>query len=270
MGRCIVERQASRDDVSVLDIVQRHHDALFYLGDVIDDRDVLDVLDNLGTTCILHIASLQRGVRDPSVYYKVDVEGTRAVIDAAVTASILLFPEKPFGACNEAQEVFRPGGHQVDDGLYRAYRCSQAHVQTGDNNNLFDCTYVENIAHAHGLTGNKLVPPPSYSPTMSSEPKLDPKHAMRKLNESLHRVLPPMCATTEYHHTIHGSMWTLSPYVTPAPNAESILSAFNTPFDSHELEHPFAHSRIEGQAFCIKSGGLIYCWDVTGVYDGNE
>ncbi|KAI6138819.1 hypothetical protein BKA82DRAFT_4020627 [Pisolithus tinctorius] len=50
---------------------------------------------------------------------------------------------------------------------------------------------------------------------------------------------------------VNNSVWTLGPYVTLAPNAESILSAFSTPFDSHE----------------IKFGGPFGILDFTGVYD---
>ncbi|KAI6144674.1 hypothetical protein BKA82DRAFT_4016831 [Pisolithus tinctorius] len=42
-------------------------------------------------------------------------------------------------------------------------------------------------------------------------------------------------------------MWTLSPYVTTAPNTKSILSAFNTPFNPHKVKCPVAHSRVEGK-----------------------
>ncbi|KIO00527.1 hypothetical protein M404DRAFT_29443 [Pisolithus tinctorius Marx 270] len=262
----------------MLDIVQRHHGHVsLYSGDTTDKQDMLDILERSGVTYIVQNALLQRGVRDPSVYFRGYVEGTRAINDAAITASVckliytsstgiifdstdivnvdeqVPYPEKPFNAYNDAQGVFGSRDRQI-----------------GGSRSLFDCTYDRNIVHMILLAGNELVPPPSYSSTMSSKPKLDPKCTMRKLNESLHHVLPPICATTEYHCTIHSSVWTLSPYVTPAPNAESILSTFNTPFDSHELEHPFAHSQIEGQAFCIESGGPIYCWDVTGVYNGNE
>ncbi|KAI6138169.1 hypothetical protein BKA82DRAFT_3948691, partial [Pisolithus tinctorius] len=269
IGRRTIEQLARGDTVPVLDIVQRHHGHVSLCsGDTTDERDVLDILERSGVTYIVQNALLQRGARDPSVYFRGYVEGTRAIIEAAIAAGVrrlvytssagvvfdstdvvnvderVPYLEKPFDAYNDAQGVFGSRDSQI-----------------GGSGSLFDCTYDGNIARTILLAGNELVPPPSYSSTMSSEPKLDPERAMRKLNESLHHVLPPICATTEYHRTIHGSVWTLSPYVTPEPNAESILSAFNTPFDSHELEHPFARSRIEGQAFCIESGGPIYCWD---------
>ncbi|KAI6141486.1 hypothetical protein BKA82DRAFT_3986249 [Pisolithus tinctorius] len=139
-----------------------------------------------------------------------------------------------------------------------------------DNNNLFNYTYVRNVAHMHLLTGDKLIPPPSYSPTMLSEPKLDPKCAMRKLNKPLHHVLPPICATTKHHCALYSSTLLLSPYLTPLPNAESILSAFSTPFNPHEQEHPAIYPRCGRQAFFITGGGPFSILDITGLYNEHE
>ncbi|KAI5994938.1 hypothetical protein F5J12DRAFT_410481 [Pisolithus orientalis] len=137
-----------------------------------------------------------------------------------------------------------------------------------DNNDLFDYTCVGNVARARRLTGNELVPRPSYSSTTSSEPKLGLDSVTTKSSESLYRALPPICATTKYHHTIHGSMRTLSPYVTPPPNTESILSAFSTRFDPHELMDSIVRSRSDGQAFFITNGEAFGILDFAEVHDG--
>jgi len=45
VGRHIVERLLARGDVvSVFDVVQRHHDVPFYLGNITDEQQVLDAL----------------------------------------------------------------------------------------------------------------------------------------------------------------------------------------------------------------------------------
>ncbi|KAI6141487.1 3-beta hydroxysteroid dehydrogenase/isomerase family-domain-containing protein, partial [Pisolithus tinctorius] len=256
-GRCIIEQLARGDAVPVLDIVQRHHGhASFYLEDITDEQDVLDILNKLGATYIVQNALLRRGAKDPSVYFRGYVEGTQAVIDAAIAASVhklvytssagvvfdstdimnvderVPYLEKPFNAYNDSKAqgekiVLEANGK---DGLL-TFVLRPAGVfgprdgQIGGSGSLFDCTYDGNIVCTILLAGDKLVPPPSYSSTMSSEPRLDPEGTTAKLNESLHCALPPICATTEYHC----SMRTLSPYVTPTPNTESILSTFNTP-----------------------------------------
>ncbi|KAI6152552.1 hypothetical protein BKA82DRAFT_26124 [Pisolithus tinctorius] len=166
-------------------------------------------------------------MRDLSVYYKDSVEGTRAVVDAAIAAGIyrLVYTRSAtilFDAYNDAQEAFGPGYSQV----------------ISNNHILFDYTYIRNIMCVHLLTGDKLVPPTSCSSTILSKPALDPESVTTMPSEPLHHTLPPICAKTEYHCGLHSSAQPLSPYVTSLFNIEPILSAFNTPFDPHELEHP--------------------------------
>ncbi|KIO03540.1 hypothetical protein M404DRAFT_43873, partial [Pisolithus tinctorius Marx 270] len=230
----------------------------FYLEDITDEWDVLDILNKSGVTYIVQNALLWHSAKDPSIYFKGYVEGTRAVIDTAIAAGVhklvytssagIIFDstdvvnvdkrvpylEKLFDVYNDSKAqgekiVLEANGK---DGLLTIALCPagvfgpRGH-QIGGSRGLFDCTYDGNITCTILLAGGGLVPPPSYSPTTLSKPRLDPEGATAKLNESLHRVLPPICATTEYHC----SMWTLGPYVTPPPNTESILSVHNTPFD---------------------------------------
>jgi len=80
-----------------------------------------------GTTCIIHTASPPHGAKDPSIYYKVNVDGCKAVISAAQAAGVQKlvytssagvvfdggdvvnlderapFPEKPFDAYNDSK-----------------------------------------------------------------------------------------------------------------------------------------------------------------------
>jgi len=149
VGRHIVERLLARGDVvSVFDVVQRHHDVPFYLGNITDEQQVLDALRKVsvgvlqdsshvmltltrrrqsGTTCIFHTASPTHGAKDPSIYYKVNVDGTRTIINAAIAAGVRKlvytssagvvfdghdvvnlderapYPEKPFDAYNDSK-----------------------------------------------------------------------------------------------------------------------------------------------------------------------
>lgn len=206
-GRCVIEPLVRGDAVSVLDVVQRHSGVLFCRARVADEQDVLDILNKADATYIIRNTSLRRGARNPSVYSKGCVEGTRAIIG------------------NSAQGVFRPSDYRVEDGSCRACSRSQTQIPISDNRR------------------DELVPPASCSSTTSSGPKLEPNSASVKLNESLHHVLPLTSATTEYHRMLHSSAQPLGPYVMPPLNAESILSAFNTPFNPHELKHPSSRSR---------------------------
>ncbi|KIO08067.1 hypothetical protein M404DRAFT_378733 [Pisolithus tinctorius Marx 270] len=101
LGRRAIEQLVRGDTVPVLDIVQRHHGHVsLYSGDTTDERDVLDILERSGITYIVQNALLQRGMKDPSVYFGGYVEGTRAVIEATIAAGVLPYLEKPFDAYN--------------------------------------------------------------------------------------------------------------------------------------------------------------------------
>ncbi|KAI6143648.1 hypothetical protein BKA82DRAFT_4017388 [Pisolithus tinctorius] len=105
-----------------------------------------------------------------------------------------------------------------------------------------------------------------YRSTTSSEPRLAPEGVTAKLDESLHRAPPPICATTEYHRM----MQTLSSYVAPTPDAGSILSAHNTPFDPHEPTGFVVRSRADKQASFVTGGEQIYILEATELFDECE
>lgn len=107
LGRHIVEALQKRgDNVVVLDIVQRYDDVPFYSADITDQAQVEETLRDVctfklmtrialtscnvpqsGATCIIHTASPPHGL-DPAIYWKVNVEGTKAVIAAAVAQNV--------------------------------------------------------------------------------------------------------------------------------------------------------------------------------------
>lgn len=51
----------------------------------------------------------------------------------------------------------RPGDRQALPGFFDVLRTGKTHFQIGDNTNLFDWTYVDNVAHAHLLASDKLL-----------------------------------------------------------------------------------------------------------------
>ncbi|KIN98036.1 hypothetical protein M404DRAFT_31730 [Pisolithus tinctorius Marx 270] len=219
----------------MLDIVQRHHEVSFYLGDITDDRDVLDILNKSGAMCTIHITLLQRGTKDLSIYIKANVEGTRAVIDTAIAAGV--------------------------SGLIYSSSASIIFIGTDIVNVDEQVPYLEKLFNAYNLL--------PYHSTTSSKPRLDPEGTTAKLNESLHRTLPPVCATTKCHHMTQ----TLSSYVAPTPNAESILSVFNTPFNSRELKCLTIHSQVKGWVLFIVNGEWGYKehvsdWERQQEYEG--
>ncbi|KAJ7490126.1 3-beta hydroxysteroid dehydrogenase/isomerase family-domain-containing protein [Mycena galericulata] len=55
--------------------------------------------------------------------------------------------------------IFGPGDRETITGAYTAFKLGLTCVQLGDNTNLFDRTYVTNVAHAHVLAIQKLDDP---------------------------------------------------------------------------------------------------------------
>jgi sterol-4alpha-carboxylate 3-dehydrogenase (decarboxylating) len=159
-------------------------------------------------------------------------------------------------------------------GLYQAYQRGQTHFQVGDNNNLFDYTYVGNLAKAHLIAADKLSSP---SLTASSQDTL----TIDSLKAELHldRALQPVSATIGAKRVPTCEARPLGPYVTLPPNAAEIEAAFTAPRDPRTPAHPIIRSRFDqfsdnaidlaetsplqvaGQAFFITNGEPVYFWD---------
>lgn len=55
--------------------------------------------------------------------------------------------------------IFGIGDRQALPGFFNVLRTGKTKFQIGDNNNLFDWTYVDNVVHAHLLAADKLTAP---------------------------------------------------------------------------------------------------------------
>ncbi|KAI0030427.1 3-beta hydroxysteroid dehydrogenase/isomerase [Vararia minispora EC-137] len=311
LGRHIVEALKNRGDtVSVFDIVQRYDDTPFYSGDISDEAQVAQALQKSGATCIIHTASPQHGIEDPALYWKVNVEGTKAIIAAAVACHVsklvytssagvtfngpdivdgderLPYPEKPMDAYNDSKAkaeqivleanskgglltvalrpagIFGPGDRQLLTTTIKVLEEGKAYIQIGDNTNMFDMTYVGNIAYAHLLAADKLTPP-------------SPKD-MDKVMEIFSRPLSPVDATLGRRRIPTSSARPLGPYVEYPANGEELLAAWNAPYEStrpvtRTRFDPFSEVALErsksnpldvaGQAFYISNGEPVYFWD---------
>jgi len=183
---------------------------------------------------------------------------------------------------------FRPGDRQVMRGFYQVYETHKTHFQIGDNTNLFDWTYVGNVAHAHLLAADKLGLPPPAPPLSALSEKapltLDEVPPLTPAEEAIvNKPLGSINLTTGYHKTPTSEARPLGPYVTRPENADSIEAAFRdessevderpvgrTRFDQlsetsinrAKLANPDANPlQVAGQIFFITNGEPIYFWD---------
>ena len=148
-------------------------------------------------------------------------------------------------------------------GFANVLKEGKSHFQVGDNTNLFDWTYVGNVAHAHILAADKLVLRPPSTP--------------EEVAEAFNTALPPIDLTTGRHRVPTSCARPLGPYVEKPANGDEISSAFKGP---HIPERPVVRSRFDqlsdpalkrndadplqvaGQVFFITNGEPVYFWDL--------
>nr|GAT58798.1 C-3 sterol dehydrogenase [Mycena chlorophos] len=218
-----------------------------------------------------------------SAYDESKAQAEAVVLEANGKGGLLTVALRPAG-------IFGPGDRQAMTGLAEVYERGQTNFQIGDNTNLFDWTYVGNVAAAHLLAADRLddpLPAPLLSklkelPTSSDQvPPLTTKEA-----EIVHRGLPAITLTTGTHRIPTSKARPLGPCVTPPPDADAISAAWNEPITSEErpvvrtrfdaLSEPaIARAKLEapdrsplhvaGQAFFITNGEPCYFWDFTRI-----
>lgn len=80
---------------------------------------------------------------------------TKAIAEEAVMKAN--DPNSLLTVCLRPAGIFGPGDRQLVPGLRTAARLGQSKFQLGDNNNLFDWSYVGNVADAHVLAAQKIL-----------------------------------------------------------------------------------------------------------------
>ena len=151
-------------------------------------------------------------------------------------------------------------------GLCQVYERNQTHYQIGDNTNLFDWTYVGNVAHAHLLAADKL--------TETLNGKLD----FSNTEEIASCPLPPITKTTGQHRVPTSEARPLGPYLYRPENADDLEGRWSDPTWSPSETRPMRRSKFDqfaadtikddssfmsvaGQVFFITNGEPIYFWD---------
>ncbi|KAH6604725.1 c-3 sterol dehydrogenase c-4 decarboxylase family [Trichoderma cornu-damae] len=82
---------------------------------------------------------------------------TKAAAEELVIKANRQEPSKLLTTSIRPAGIFGEGDVQNISGFLRAYRNGKSHMQLGDNTNIFDFTYVGNVAHAHLLAARLLL-----------------------------------------------------------------------------------------------------------------
>ncbi len=225
LGHHIVSQllEPSTAKISVLDLRTTHNrlqGANYYDADITSPSTVRDVLQKVKPQIIIHTASptqVQEGAQTAvqkkkarERYYKVNVEGTRNLIEQAgeigcvkafvftssasvvhdtvsdlinaderwpilraplqreyysetkgIAEEIVLAANRKYGdmltVALRPAGIFGEGDMQFTPNLLQALAKGQTKFQLGENENLFDCTYVGNVAYAHVLAAVALM-----------------------------------------------------------------------------------------------------------------
>ena len=168
---------------------------------------------------------------------------------------------------------YSPGDRQGITGFFDAWQRGQTHWQIGDNTNLFDWTYVGNVAHAHLLAADKLDQVPAAD-----------KLSQEEVEEISGTFIPPITITTGSHRVPTSEARPLGPYVDPPVDAEKIKARWDDPDFKATNAREFRRSRFDqfsqnalsgiegaeklplqvaGQTFFITNGEPIYFWDFS-------
>ncbi|KAI1810782.1 C-3 sterol dehydrogenase/C-4-like protein [Poronia punctata] len=222
-------------EVSVIDLrCQRNRrpasDGVEYVeADITDSDGLTKVFGRLKPDIVIHTASPPAqgaGAVSNDIFYKVNVEGTRAVIAACrsndvkalvYTSSASVISDNKSDLINANEEypvirgksqteyysetkahaeqlvleanraegsdllttairpsgIFGEGDMQLVFHAIAVYRAGNDKVQVGTNTNLFDFTYVENVAHAHLLAARALLVTHAAETTPLDHEKVD-------------------------------------------------------------------------------------------------
>ena len=143
-----------------------------------------------------------------------------------------------------------PGDRQATPGFISVYKNNQTNWQIGDNTNLFEFTYVDNVVHAHLLAAEKLgtsVPVSSLSNYLGAVAKTI---GVRKLPTSAYRP---------------DGVWQAGEVPqTKGTNGEidAPLESLRTRFDQFSsLPEDVDEIPVAGQAYFITNGEPAPFWD---------
>lgn len=174
----------------------------------------------------------------------------------------------------------------------KVYTEKKTHFQIGDNNNLFDWTYVGNVAKAHLLAADKLdLPPPGVILSEMEKTPFIPEDVppFTEAEERLIRTpLPHVNAVSDRHRVPTSQARLLGPFVELPHNAKEIENAFKDP-NATPPNRPIYRNRydqftdasiikakfrdpdtsplqVAGQAFFITNGESTYFWDLARLF----
>ncbi|CDZ96655.1 C-3 dehydrogenase [Phaffia rhodozyma] len=192
-------------------------------------------------------------------YNDTKARAEQAVLEANGKGGLLTCALRPAG-------IFGPGDRQALVGFAQVIKNNQTKFQLGNNTNLFDWTYVSNVAHAHLLAADRLgssVSMESFDeplqpieatslpsiriPTSDSKP-LGPNPNPTEDDKKLSQIYADASTALDVAKPVLRTKF--DQFANPAPDPED-----------PEAEKPVESVSVAGQAFFITNCEPVYFWD---------
>ncbi|TIA87667.1 hypothetical protein E3P81_03846 [Wallemia ichthyophaga] len=154
--------------------------------------------------------------------------------------------------------IFGPGDRQVLAGLIKVVENNQTKYQIGNNENLFDWTYVHNVVHAHLLAAEKLFNAP-FDPSIFTENIgfVDPTQNDIKVPTSRSRNVGPHPTRDVTGDEKQSALMYNKGVKESKPLVRTKFDQFIDP-SKPEIASAL---KVSGNAFFITNGEPIYFWD---------
>ena len=144
-------------------------------------------------------------------------------------------------------------------GLMQVFYNKQTHIQIGDNTNLFDWTYVTNVAKAHLLAADRLSKPRENLEELKSRPvpAIDLSTGVRRVPTSNARIPGPAVEPPANASELEAAYRSK-----PAYEARPVIrTRFDQLGEAHIEQMETDPYRVDGQVFFITNGEPVYFWD---------
>jgi len=159
--------------------------------------------------------------------------------------------------------IFGPGDRFMLPAVAKAIEKGQTKMQIGNNTNLFDWTYVDNVVKAHLLAADKLsldAKPLTSDDLVVDLPSIDLTIGERRLPTSSAKPTGPSPNPTEADLEADKAFHD--------PKTAQMRPVLRTKFDSMSTfalntDYKTTPLTVAGQAFFITNGEPMYMWDFT-------
>lgn len=138
-------------------------------------------------------------------------------------------------------------------------KTGKTNVQIGDNRNLFDWTYVDNVVHAHLVAAERLEESVSYEELDTRLPPVDKDLPRRNLPTSTYRPDSLLSSERTFDPSFQNTSQPDAP-LAAARNRYDQWFSLQQQADSSSSPPP-SSIPVAGQAFFITNGEPIYFWD---------